>query len=193
VEQCAVTLTFGSGEEEEHNLLNGLQGGNETERYHHTLDEIEDHVYEAPIDGRKYVRQDGEWIEDVDEGSGSGEEPGLEIGDWIEDIAFDFNDVEAGVSQTWILDIKASFAYKILSVVLQSDSTMDAVTVEIAGSPITWADDSVSIDVTASSVETTAKTDYDNDVAVGEQVTLVTSGTDGDPTLIRGKLKIQRV
>ena len=120
---------------------------------------------------------------------------GLAIGDWVEDISFDFNDVEAGVAQTWILDIKASFAYKILSVVLQSDSTMDDVEIEIAGSPITWdlPGDPVSIDVTASVVETAAKTDYDNDVAVGEQVTLVTSGTDGDPTLIRGKLKIQRI
>jgi hypothetical protein len=118
---------------------------------------------------------------------------GLAIGDWVEDISFDFNDVEAGVAQTWILDIKASFAYKILSVVLQSDSVMDDVTVEIAGSPITWADDSVSIDVTSSVVETVAKTDVDNDVAVGEQVTLNSSGTDGDPTVIRGKLKIRRV
>jgi len=120
---------------------------------------------------------------------------GLAIGDWTEDISFDFNDVEAGIVQTWILDIKASFAYKILSVVLQSDSTMDDVTVEIAGSPITWdlPGDPVSIDVTSSVVETTAKTDVDNDVAVGEQVTLNSSGTDGDPTVIRGKLKIRRV
>jgi hypothetical protein len=117
---------------------------------------------------------------------------GLEIGDWTEDISFDFNDVEAGIVQTWILDIKASFAYKILSVVLQSDSTMDDVTVEIAGSPITWADDSVSIDVTTAVSDTAAKTDLDNDVAVGEQVTLVSSGTDGSPMLIRGKLRIQR-
>jgi hypothetical protein len=116
----------------------------------------------------------------------------LAIGDWTEDISFDFNDVEADASQTYILDIKASFAYKILSVVLQSDSTMDDVTVNIAGSPITWADDSVSIDVTTAISDTTAKTDYDNAVAVGEQVTLVTSGTDGTPTLIRGKLRIQR-
>lgn len=111
----------------------------------------------------------------------------------IEDISFDFNDVEFGVAQTWILDIKASFAYKILSVVLQSDSTMDDVTVEIAGSPITWADDSVSIDVTTAVSDTAAKTDVDNDVAVGEQVTLNSSGTDGTPTVIRGKLKIRRV
>ena len=117
----------------------------------------------------------------------------LAIGDWTEDISFDFNDVEAGIAQTWILDIKASFAYKILSAVLQSDSTMEDVTVNINGSPVTWSDDSVSIDVTATVVETAAKTDYDNDVAAGGQVTLVTSGTDGDPTLIRGKLKIQRI
>jgi hypothetical protein len=46
--------------------------------------------------------------------------------------------------------------------------------------------------VTTAISDTTAKTDYDNAVAVGEQVTLVTSGTDGTPTLIRGKLRIQR-
>lgn len=62
---------------------------------------------------------------------------GISIGDWDEDISFDFNDVEAGVAQTWILDIKASFAYKILSVVLQSDSTMDDVEVQINDVPVT--------------------------------------------------------
>ena len=155
------------------------------ERYHHTSDEIDTHVFEAPEDGKQYARKDGDWAEVTS---------AIAIGDWVGDISFDFNDVEAGVAQTWILDIKASFAYKILSVVLQSDSTMDDVEIEIAGSPITWdlPGDPVSIDVTASVVETAAKTDYDNDVAAGEKVTLVSSGTDGDPTVIRGKLKIQR-
>lgn len=167
-----------------HNLLAEIQGGTLTERYHHTEDEYNTHVYEAPIDGDAYVRKDGAW--EIMPASG------IAIGDWVEDISFDFNDVEAGIEQSWILDIKASFTYKILSVVLQSDSTMDDVEIEIAGSPITWADDSVSIDVTTAVSDTAAKTDVDNDVAVGEQVTLVKSATDGDPTVIRGKLRIQR-
>lgn len=118
---------------------------------------------------------------------------GLAIGDWDEDISFDFNDVEADTAQTYYLDRHATFPYKVIAAFLETDSTMDDVTIEINGSPITWADDSISIDVTATGSMIYAKTDYDNIVATGDVVTLETSGTDGDPTLIAGKIVIQRI
>jgi uncharacterized protein (TIGR02145 family) len=48
-----------------HNLTEGKQGGDASadEFYHHTADEIDQHVYEAPEDGTYYVRKDGEWVE----------------------------------------------------------------------------------------------------------------------------------
>jgi hypothetical protein len=117
----------------------------------------------------------------------SGGAGGLAIGDWIDDIAFDFNDVSGGTSQTWYLDVKASFTYNILSAVLQSDSTMDNVAIKINGSAISGLE---AIDVTTGISDTSAASG--NAVASGDSVTLVSSGTDGDPTLIRGKIRTRR-
>lgn len=121
------------------------------------------------------------------------DEDGLEFVDFpdnsigVEDIAFDWNDVEEGVSQTWVLDPKASFAYNIISVVLESDSTMDDLAIKIDGTAVGGMS---AIDVTTSTTETSATSG--NSVSEGSRVTMVSSGTDGAPTLIRGKLKIQR-
>jgi len=104
----------------------------------------------------------------------------------LDPIAFDFNDVDQGYTQTYILDIKASFGYTIDGVVLQSDSTMDNVEIQIVSTAVTWTGSVTSIDVTASVVETAAIAT--NTVSAGDQVKLVTSGTDGTPTLIRGKI-----
>ncbi len=113
----------------------------------------------------------------------------------IEDIGFDWNDIQSGVPQTYVLVLSASYAFRIISVALQSDSTMEDVTVEINGSPVTWADDAISVDVPAapSILEKLAKTDYDNLVSVGAQVTLVTSGIDGLAEVLRGAIRTMRV
>ena len=105
----------------------------------------------------------------------------------VEDIAWDFNDVTTGVAQTYYLDVKASFGYNILSAVLQSDSTMDNMAVKINGTAITGLS---AIDVTTAISDTAATAA--NEVVIDDQVTLVTSGTDGGATLIRGKIRIQR-
>lgn len=104
----------------------------------------------------------------------------------LDPIAFDFNDVDQGYTQTYILDIKASLAYTIDAVVLQSDSTMDNVEIQIVSTAVTFTGSVTSIDVTASVIETSAI--GTNTVSAGNQVKLVTSGTDGTPTLIRGKI-----
>lgn len=172
----------------QHNLLGGLQGGSTLERYHHTKSEVDTHVYEAPADNGIYARYNGVWVK-------IGEVPDSSSGEEflnIEDFDFDWNDITTGVSQTYILKVRASYAYRIVSVVLQSDATMDDITIEINGSPITWSDDSVSIDVTSSPIEVEAKTDYDNLVEIGDQVTLVTSGTDTFAEVLRGSLRTVR-
>lgn len=112
----------------------------------------------------------------------------------IEDFDFDWNDIETGISQTYILKLKASYNFRIISVVLQSDTTMDDITIEINGNPITWSDESISIDVAAEPTitEKTAKFEYDNLVEIGDQVTLVTSGTDTFAEVLRGSLRTVR-
>jgi hypothetical protein len=106
----------------------------------------------------------------------------------VEDIAFEFRDIEPGTEQTYILDLKASFYYEILSCALQSDDTMDNVAIKIGSTAVAGLS---AIDVTTAIIDLEATAD--NQVALDDQVTLVTSGTDGDPTLIRGKLRIQRI
>lgn len=112
----------------------------------------------------------------------------LAIGDWIDDITFDYPDIVAGTVQTYVLDPKASFAYTITSCVLESDGTLDNVSININGSPIGGMS---ALDV--SSITETNATSA-NSVSVTDRVTLVTTATySGSPTLILGKLKIQRV
>jgi len=109
-----------------------------------------------------------------------------EVSKFMDPIAFDFNDVDQGYTQTWILDVKATRAYTITGVVLQSDDTIDGVEIQIGSTAVTWTGNATSINVTGSVVETTAIAT--NLVSAGNQVKLVTSGTDGTPTLIRGKI-----
>ena len=51
----------------------------------------------------------------------------------IEDISFEFRDIEAGTEQIYTLDVKASFAYTILSVVLQCDNTISGIAIKVNG------------------------------------------------------------
>ena len=51
----------------------------------------------------------------------------------IEDISFEFRDIEAGTEQIYTLDVNASFAYTILSVVLQCDNTISGIAIKVNG------------------------------------------------------------
>jgi hypothetical protein len=126
-----------------------LQGGNTDERYHHTKTEADTHVFEAPADNGIYARYNGVWVKIGEVADSSS---GAELFN-IEDFDFDWNDITTGVSQTYILKVRASYSYRIVSVVLQSDTTMDDITIEINGNPITWEDGSISIDVTSTPLE----------------------------------------
>ncbi len=116
---------------------------------------------------------------------------GAQIGDWIEDIVFYFNDVTAGLPQLYYIDLMASFDYEVISTVLRSDATILDAEIQINGTPIVWPGSSTSIDITPVITETLAVND--NHVLEDDLVTLVTYGVDTDsPTIIQGKLKIRR-
>ena len=113
----------------------------------------------------------------------------LALGDWIEDISFEFADVVAGTAKTYVLDIKASYAYLITSACLETDNgTLTGVFVAINGiSPLGLS--SVTVDTI---VDETAAGGGQT-VNPGDRVTISTStGYTGTPTLLRGKLKTVR-
>jgi hypothetical protein len=116
---------------------------------------------------------------------------GAQIGDWIEDIDFYFNDVTAGIPQLYYIDLKASFDYEVLSAVLRSDARVYDVEIQINGTTIVWPGSATSVDITPVITETS--TVSNNSVLEDNLVTLVTYGVDADsPTIIQGKLKIRR-
>lgn len=108
----------------------------------------------------------------------------------IEDIAWDFNDVTAGIAQTYTLDIKVSFPYKILSVCLETDTgTLTGIEIRINSTAVTGLS-GLTADTTVDETLATGG----NITALNDRVWLVTStGYTGLPIAIRGKLKIQRV
>ena len=106
----------------------------------------------------------------------------------IEDILFEFRDIEAGTPQEYILDISASFTYDVVSLVLQSDATLQGIYVDIDGIDITGLD---SVTATTSIVETAAT--GSNSVMAGSKLTITTTSSfTGTPTLLRGKIKYRR-
>jgi len=108
----------------------------------------------------------------------------------IEDIAFEFCDVVAGTAKEYTLDIKASFGYTIEAACLETDNgTLTGVAVKIGSTAVTGLS-AVTVDT---AVDETAATGA-NTVAENDRVTLAVAATyTGTPTLIRGKLKIQRI
>ena len=108
----------------------------------------------------------------------------------IDDISFEFRDIIYTISQTYDLDIKASYEYNIYSACLETDTgTLTGVTVKINNIGVTSL-----INLTAdTSVDETLSTGL-NSVNVGDRVTISTGpGYTGMPTVLRGKIKIVRV
>ena len=108
----------------------------------------------------------------------------------VEDMSFEFADIEAGTSQTYTLDIFSSYGYTISTAYMETDTgTLTGIAIQINGISVTNL-----ANVTAdSSVDATNSTGV-NTVAVGDRITIVTStGFTGMPTVLRGKLKITRI
>lgn len=128
----------------------------------------------------------------------SGNLPDLQIeipggGDASTDVDpqnFDYADVESGTSQSYPLFPYVPYSGTIKWLAVYADASMDAITIEINGNPVVWTGSEVSIDVTTSRVKTLAIDDCA--VVDGDEITLVTSGTDGGATRITGTLLIQK-
>jgi hypothetical protein len=107
----------------------------------------------------------------------------------VDDINFEFADIVYGVSQTYTLDIKASYGYTITSAVLETDTgTLTGIAVKINTTAVTSLS-SVTADSGADETNATGA----NTVVAGDRVYIITAITyTGAPTVLRGKLKITR-
>lgn len=104
-----------------------------------------------------------------------------------EDMAYEFRDINKGVAQTYVLDMKSSWAYTIVGIVLESDGTLNGVAVKIGTTAVTGLSA-----VTVGAI-TESNASGANSVVAGNVVTINTSTSySGAPTWLRVKLKIQR-
>jgi hypothetical protein len=104
-----------------------------------------------------------------------------------EDMGYEFRDINKGVAQTYVLDMKAGWAYTILGIVLESDGTLNSVSVKIGSTAVTGLS-ALAVGAIAEFGASGA-----NAVAAGNVVTINTSASySGTPTWLRVKLKIQR-
>lgn len=163
-----------------------------------------DYFLSTTTAGAIFIQSDPEvWeIGNVREFIGTGTANGLEVeidlGDEItefvftdasiEDIAFDFNDV-SGSLQTYYLDVLASFRYKILNCTLESDGSLTGISIKKNDVDITGLSG-----LTISTKVTNTATAL-NIVEIGDVIKLVITSFSGStvPSLIRGKLKTQRL
>ncbi len=106
----------------------------------------------------------------------------------LDDISFEFRDIGDGTAILYVLDIKASFAYTILSAVLACDAdTITGAAIKINGTAVTSLS---SVTVTTTTTETAATAL--NVVALDDKVTITGTGLTGSAAALFGKLKIQR-
>lgn len=127
-----------------------------------------------------------QWFSLISQNSRSGFGPSASV---YEDISFEFADITKGTSQTYTLDIKATFGYKIVSAVLETNSgSLNGIFIKINDTNVTGID---SINVTNTASETTATSG--NTVTTGARVYIcTTTDYEGSPEVLRGKLKIRR-
>jgi len=109
--------------------------------------------------------------------------------DWIE---FEFGDFTIGTDREYTLDIKALVDYTILSVVLETDDgTITDIDVLINGTVITGLEGVIA---TTSPSYTEYTATALNSVVIDDRISMTIGTTyTGTPTILRGKLNIQRV
>ncbi len=124
----------------------------------------------------------------ISEGSGADENK-LVIsasggGGGLSEITFEFC-VNAGIAETFVIDLYSTAGYTISGAILESDGSLSAVAVKIGSTSVTGLDN-----MTVSTVA--VFTASANNVAVaGDRITINTSGTDsGTPTILRGKITL---
>lgn len=109
--------------------------------------------------------------------------------DYIDDLNFDYRDI-VDDAMTYILILKASFAFEIQSIWMVCDAatSIDGVTLKINETAVTGMS---SISVTTTPGETLATAA--NIVAEGDTITLTATGITGTPTELIGTLKRRRL
>jgi hypothetical protein len=123
---------------------------------------------------------------------------GEDLKDWVlsgytcvEDIHFYFSDISSGVVQQFYIDPFASYDYRILSVVLVSNSSLTGIHIRINGLSVVWTGSATSVTSTTTVISTDSISA--NEVSTYKNVTLETSGSATSATKITGKLKIIRL
>lgn len=114
--------------------------------------------------------------------------PTISFAGMPDDIAFEFADIIEDSTQTYTLDISATFEYVINTAVLETDTGTLSVAITINGTNVTNLS-AVTANSSAASTNATAK----DTVSSGQRVRLISSGSTGEPTVLRGKLKITRL
>jgi len=119
----------------------------------------------------------------------------LRIGDWVEDNTFYYNDIISGSTQTYDIDMNATFNYKILSIFLQCSDVTSDIILKINNVPVVWkygvhgTITGTTINVSSGIVDIESYSS--NIVLIGDDVTLVTSSV-SDSVLLQGKFKFLR-
>mgnify|MGYP001359823743 CR=1 FL=1 len=100
----------------------------------------------------------------------------------LSEISFEFC-VQAGEAQTFDIDIYVTSGYTISKAILESDGTLEGVSIDIDSTPVDGLDD-----MEVSTVDVFSATN-NNVAGIGKRVTINTPGVDSDtPTVIRGKI-----
>ena len=122
---------------------------------------------------------------DVGDVISSFEFPTAELkGYWDREFEFCIN---PGTAETFDVDLWAVYEYDIIEAILESDGTLSGVSISIGSNPVGGLDN-LTVATIAMTVATSANT-----VLEGNRVTISTTASySGDPTVIKGKLKILR-
>lgn len=113
----------------------------------------------------------------------------------LEDREAGFADVTPGTAQTYDLDMDATYAYSILSVSYKADAgnILSGVAICVNGVPVVGLDN-LSVTDTMTNTVYESESTISNSVAVGDVVTVVTSGDSSDTATYLGiKIVIQRI
>ena len=95
--------------------------------------------------------------------------------------------VNAGMAESFDVDLWAVYEYHIIEAILESDGTLNGVSISIGGNPVGGLNN-MTVATLSRMVATSA-----NSVSEGNRVTIsTTSSYMGSPSVIRGKLKILR-
>jgi hypothetical protein len=104
-----------------------------------------------------------------------------------EDIMFEFRDVTGVIGQMYYLDMYAYYGYKVIGGIFQVDGGTTTATIKINNTEITELTD---IEITNTPIPITVNSA--NQVQAGNSLSFLLQGFTTTPSLVRGKLLLQR-